>query len=277
MAGPSYRTQAKEALARAHEQLAAKNLRYAALELRMAMEALTYDRARAYAKEIPPKEMATWQPSKVMQALLEIEPAADQSYSVSLGEEPYPGGKPDKMHFLGTETVFSLAQLQKHYHAVGSVLHTPTMHQIEKGKPIDQAKLQARLELIAQDLSKALSSPIYNFTLGEFSTIDCMRCGDPIRKRMPPDKDEVQATCFSCEARYFVGKQDGKAIWKPQGSDWACRTPGCDEVFTLWRDMFKDGASWACPSCKAKYRIGFGVYTDDPLPEKPTDGPASPS
>lgn len=73
-----YRSVARQATERAKSLLATANddqLRYAALELRFAMEALTYDRAQAYAKEIPPEEMATWQPDKVMKVLLEIDRA----------------------------------------------------------------------------------------------------------------------------------------------------------------------------------------------------------
>lgn len=89
--------QARQATNRAIALLASgidEQLRYAALELRFAMEALTYDRAQAYVQEIPPDEMATWQPDKVIKVLLKIDPTADSSYTLSIGEEPYPGGMP---------------------------------------------------------------------------------------------------------------------------------------------------------------------------------------
>lgn len=106
MSKHKYRTLARQATDRAKALLATDNddqLRYAALELRLAMEALTYDRAQAYAREIPPEELATWRPDKVMRVLLEIEPTADRSYTLRIGEEPYPGGTPEKMHTLGTD------------------------------------------------------------------------------------------------------------------------------------------------------------------------------
>lgn len=64
---PNFRQSAREAIVRAKEELATGNLhrlRYAALELRDAMEALTYDRALAFKDEIPPEEYKTWQPRK---------------------------------------------------------------------------------------------------------------------------------------------------------------------------------------------------------------------
>lgn len=260
-----YRSQAKDALARARLQLAAKELRYAALELRMAMEALTYDRAQAYAKEIPPQEMATWQPAKVMQTLLEIEPHADQSYSLSFGEEPFPGGPPEKMHSLGTETVFSLQKIKKHYNAVGSVLHMPTMQQIEKQPHEDMTKLQTRLELIADELGKSLASPVSNFTVGVFSSIECLRCAKPIRKRLPPDLEAVDAVCYSCSAPYRLSRVGEKVIWEPVAQDWTCQSDGCSQVFTIWRDMVKDGAAWECKICKKSYQFRIAIFPDDAI------------
>lgn len=43
------------------------------------MEALTYDRALAYKDEFPSDEYETWQPSKVMSVLFEIDPTTEDS------------------------------------------------------------------------------------------------------------------------------------------------------------------------------------------------------
>ena len=93
-----YRGAASNALVRAKAELAstdAHRIRYAALELRFAMEALTYDRALAYEEEIPPSEYNTWQPRKVMSLLLEINPTADKDSSVTIGLEETFGVPPD--------------------------------------------------------------------------------------------------------------------------------------------------------------------------------------
>lgn len=55
----NYRSDARTHLTDAIEELAVgedRRLKYAALELRMAMEAVTYDRALAYKDELPPAE-----------------------------------------------------------------------------------------------------------------------------------------------------------------------------------------------------------------------------
>ena len=86
---------ARKSLARAKTELASNRTRYAALELRDAMEALTYDRALAWANDLPPEEYKTWQPRKLMSALLEIDPSIGMSATLAVGiETEY--GKPGR-------------------------------------------------------------------------------------------------------------------------------------------------------------------------------------
>jgi len=104
-------------LARARTELAADDphrLRYAALELRDAMEALTYDRALAFKDDIPPEEYKTWQPRKLMAVLLEIDPSIGMTSTVAFGlEEEYGKLAPrENMKLLGTDVVFTLADLK---------------------------------------------------------------------------------------------------------------------------------------------------------------------
>src|SRR5687767_11114263 len=101
-----YRHSAREHLRNAKVELGANlddRLKYAALELRMAMECLTYDRALAYKDEFPPDEYETWQPSKVMSVLLEIDPTADKDCTMAIGVEEVPGVPASVMQLLGSE------------------------------------------------------------------------------------------------------------------------------------------------------------------------------
>ena len=86
----NFRTDARRHLRRFQEEFAScdnNRLKYAVLELRMAMEALTYARAMAYKKEFPPQEYGTWQPQKVMTVLLNFDPMADRNTCLAYGRE----------------------------------------------------------------------------------------------------------------------------------------------------------------------------------------------
>ena len=88
-----YREMARKSLALAKTHLAADNDRdteYAALELRKAMEALTYSRALAIQDEIPPEEYKRWAPRKVLEMLQRIDPNIGVPLKLAYAEENRP-------------------------------------------------------------------------------------------------------------------------------------------------------------------------------------------
>ncbi|MCW9012781.1 MAG: hypothetical protein OQL06_03285, partial [Gammaproteobacteria bacterium] len=168
----NFRHKARESLLRAKNEVNKENdnhLYYTALELRMAIEAITYDRAQAYKEEIPPAEYKTWQPRKLMQLLLDIDPDTDKNSGIGIGLEKTPGVPAEETTYLGTENVFNFKSIKDHYDALGSFLHMPTLKQIEENKAHNASKLRARCEKIIEALEAALSSPVFNITIGSFS------------------------------------------------------------------------------------------------------------
>lgn len=239
-------------------------MRYAALELRLAMEALTYDRAQAYRKELPLDALAKWQPQKLMDALIEIDPTAGSTYTLRIGEEPEPGVAPETMSTLGTDVVFGLEEIRNHYHAVGSFLHMPTMQKLSEGKGWDPEKARQRLVDTAQKIEASLNSPVWNFTLGNFSNFECLRCDKLIHKRVPHGKSELVAKCIHCNAPHAGRLLDGgRVAWEPMTRHAPCQTPDCRQVFNLWLDEIKQGACWECPECHKSYRIDLGILPDE--------------
>ncbi len=262
----NFRHDARAALARAKKELessAPERLRYVALDLRLCMEALTYDRAQAFASEIPPDEYGTWQPKKLLQVLLEIEPHADQGSTLRFGEEEVPGQPARQMYCLGTENVLNLRALKKHYDALGSFLHMPTLKQLEDGGSVDFSKLRSRCEQIVAGLEAALASPVFNITLGSFAQISCMECGKPVRKRFPNGSDAVEAQCFECRAGYRLTLTDqGKVDWQPLQQEVVCPADSCGHTFAIWHHEIERGAHWQCPKCQVRYRIDYAFFRD---------------
>src|SRR5450830_563580 len=89
-----FRHEARQALARAKALLAQGDdqaLRYAALELRLTLEAIAYDRLHDYRRDVPPSVYETWQPPKVLRLLLEIDPRADTPQTVKIARNLAPG------------------------------------------------------------------------------------------------------------------------------------------------------------------------------------------
>jgi len=250
-----YRNLARQHLKAAEEQLKKEKdqcLKYAALELRMAMEAITYDRAAAYKDEFPPKEYETWQPKKVMNILLEIDPMTDKNSSIAFGLEEQKGVPAPKMTSLGKEIVLNLSTLKKHYDALGSFLHVQTLKNVRLGKTVNYNKLRNRCRDIVNYISEVLSSPVFNCTIGMFSTIECLECKNPIRKRIPHGETSIVAECYECKATYTVLKEEGGKRWEPNTHNVECANKSCNQKFDVWQHELRAGVSWKCPQCKGQ-------------------------
>lgn len=261
-----YRNDARKYLKRAEHELAAGDddrLKYAVLELRMAMEALTYDRAQAYKDEFPPSEYETWQPRKVMSVLLDIDPTADIDATYSIGFEKEYGVPATKMDSLGAEKILNMETLRKHYDALGSYLHVPTIKQARSGKSHDFYKIRSRCEVIASAVRQVLSSPIFNVTLGSFASLPCMNCGKPMRKRMPHWKNEVPVQCYECGASYLIiDKGNSQVEWMPQQHEIPCGNSSCNHKTVIWHHEFEAGRSWTCPACSGRNTFCVGIHHD---------------
>lgn len=258
----NYRGIARKHLKAATEQLQSGTdsaLKYAALELRMAMEAVTYDRAVAFKDEFPTEEYDTWQPKKVMAVLLEIEPRADKDSTIAFGLEEY--GVPAKqMTYLGTETVLNMGVLKKHYDALGSFLHILTIKSTKSGKAVNHGKLRERCEEIVAYLDKVLSSPVFNSTLGVFSSIECAECGNKIRKRTPQGVNAINVECSNCVASYQVSNSDAnQATWQSLQQEIECAKRECTKRIVIWEKEICQGAKWTCPECKGQNSLVLGV------------------
>jgi len=151
----------------------AENLRYAALELRLCMEAITYEKLRSFAERIPESVLRTWQPPQAVKALLEFEPDADRSYTLSFGAEEAYGVPPKVMQVMGTHNALPLSWLRKYYNKLGRFLHSPSPGSRQSPPPED---LAGELMKIVADLEAPLASTITGGTFGEVCTFSCARC-----------------------------------------------------------------------------------------------------
>ncbi len=265
-----FRTLARNSLRRAKVEMAtndSERLRYAALELREAMEALTYDLAAAYKEDIAPEQYKTWQPRKLMDVLLDIDPAIGTPATIAAGEETE-YGKPapaENMKVLGTDTPISLKNIKEHYNALGSYLHIPSLEQVTAGKVPDIGKLRTRCESLVTILGEILASQVWNVTFGNYATLAaCLEetCRRPIKRRIPFDKKETEIRCFSCSAHYTLRLADNhKVLWEPKYVMVPCANTTCKKEFPLWPSEVKVGTRWRCPDCNTVHELRLAVAT----------------
>ena len=236
------------------------HLKYAALELRMAIEALTYDRAIAYKDEFPASEYETWQPRKVMAVLLELDPYADMESTISFGEEVGEDRAVSQMQTLGKESIFGMKHLKKHYDALGSYLHLLSMKKYCEGEVLDFNKFRKRCEDIASHLDKVLSSPVFNITFGDFSATTCSECGTEIRKRLLRDAPKIDVECHECDASYELSDLgNGRTKWRPLQQVIQCCNSECSETIVVWNREIRLGKYWDCKNCGGTNNFTIGI------------------
>ena len=266
---PSFRHLARESVGRARAELASGDrarFKFAALELRMAIESVTYERAQSYRDEIPQAEYRTWQPKKVMKRLIDIEPHADKGSSIAYGVEEVPGVAAKQMTSLGAEQVFGLRAIKAHYDALGSYLHMPTLKQLEDVGEPDWAKLHERCLTIIGLLDGVLSSPVFNINFGTFSSIECMNpdCGKTVRRRIPIGRSALSAACLDCGMDYELSVDaDGRCMWRPVLEEVSCPRPSCEVVFKVAPGEIKAGRRLVCHACGGRFQIGLALFSDE--------------
>jgi len=261
-----FRGEARAAIARARglmaDQAELPALRYAALEARTAMEALTYDRAQAYERDLPKSEISTWPPKKVLTVLLSLDPLADTGKSFSMSEKPSTGTPEDfeDMFDFGTETVLNLKVIKKHYDAIGYRLHMPTIKQLEEEGQHDPIRLRTRLNELLMYLEKVIASPVFNITMmGPNTQLPCVRCSHIIRRAIKENSTVGKARCPECSLGYDLKlNEDGGFDWYPERATMKCATTGCPEELTIYRNDLRVGAVVRCNSCQENTLIVFG-------------------
>lgn len=267
----NFRNNAKKALTRAKKELESQEeerLKYAALELRLALEAITYDRLQGYHGEIPTRIYETWQPKRVLQFLLQLDPYADRSSILSIGTEDSPGVPATDLKPNGEETVLNLKNLKEHYDALGSFLHMATIRKIEKGFHTNYQAIRGRCEVIINILDTVFRSPIWNVRFRYLTKINCLKCGALIAKNMHPGSPPLEAECLECGVTYSVKDiGDETPQWKPKRKEIMCPEKDCNSTIWIWEKDLKRGTCWTCVDCRNNFILDLRlIISRDSLP-----------
>ena len=259
----NFRTQAKDALKRAKNELSHEDdsrTKYAALELRMALESLTYDISKSYREELSETDFNTWQPKKLLEFLIEIDPSVEKTSEWRIGKQGKKGELPSVINNFGIDRRLTLKEIKSFYDRFGNYLHTQTIKQLEDQKQPDYSKLKKSCYELINILDEVLSSPVFNTRMKITSKISCGNCSAKIVRCIPKGQSELTARCRECGASYTVeAKSDGSVIWEPQLFSFSCGGKECTESVELFEGVIKEGSWWVCKSCNGRNTICLGV------------------
>jgi hypothetical protein len=121
--------------------------------------------------------------------------------------------------------------------------------------------MRVTCKAIIDYLTEILASPVWNVTFGVFATIECMKCGKPLRRRCPRDAEIIGKQCFECGATYKVQNTgNNEASFEPDKVELRCANTECGTTTFIWRNEIRPGVSWTCEVCGGHNAIRLAVY-----------------
>jgi len=225
------------------------SLRYAALEIRLAVENHVYKKLSFYAERHGEKLLfERWQPNKALKTLCQLEPSADQSYTFRFAKEGKDGQPNGEFKTLGRHESLSASWVSKHYHKLGSLLHLEAKYQ--KFPVIDKTYL----EEVAEELRRVQAAD-FMCNIAEVVSIVCQKCDSKIVccTSALPGIDEVICPNPNCNASYTPVAVEDNWEFTLNKIDFTC--PGCGDVKSLLRNEVTVGLSVTCKKCDTHYEI----------------------
>lgn len=272
MQASDFRAEARQHLSAARSLLQGPGeaaARYACLELRMTIEAMTYELFQLYLKELPRSATVHWQPGKVIRELLAADPHADQSRTIRIGRQDALGVPATAMTVAGEDRRFSLKWASKAHNSLGSALHTPTAAQRDKGGADGDAELRAKCAEVLATLDDLVTRPFFHFTGADYITAEC-DCGVTFKRRPAALQQNPVTECMGCGARYdYVAEHEsGPHRLVLQAIGWTC--PGCEAQLHVGLHQI-DGRLEVTCACGEKFHLADQPVVHHLLPG-PTDG-----
>lgn len=137
------------------EQPDEASLRYAALELRFAMETVVYRQLQEYGDVIPGSVASQWKPDQLLKLLISFDPTSNQGGDLSFAIEGA-DVKPIPQNFksLGETKAIPWKEFRANYNKLGSYLHAPQSNAKKKPKALTTDTFTAIISRL-EDCTKA--------------------------------------------------------------------------------------------------------------------------
>ena len=218
----------------------------------MSIECLAYELLQALGDDASHETMETWQPSKLIKELKEIDAAVDQDVSIRIGVEKVRGQSAKEMRNLGTVARLSAQWISKQWNTLGSYLHTPTIKQFKAGRAFDTEQLRVKLESIFPEIDRVLEANLFSIDIRETITVTC-NCGFAVKRRESLLEKESPVICTNCGAMLGAEQQNGQWVFFLLFHNYDC--PGCKKKNNFPAQELRDGVEFTCDGCGARVGI----------------------
>lgn len=256
-------------ISRAREHLESgepQRLRYACLELRYALERIAYHKLELRLDKVSPEEVAAWQPSRVMEILMElVDENLGQDFTVQIAKEIEPGVVlEDEFSTLGKVKGISPRKLGKHWHKISSYLHVQKPK--KKGdKPVapDTATLKRYLKKVINYIDE-ITKTGFDAYFSSDVTFECGKCDQKIVRNPKLLKPESVVQCQNpnCDASHITKIENGKFIFELYRLPIDCQNCGEREYFEanfFLKMKTSKSTILQCNKCDTRYVASWSI------------------
>ncbi len=180
------------------------------------MEAITYAMLSLYKPELSQKALKAWQPRKVFEELVNIDPYVEQGAKIEILDEST--GRWISP-FLGPEHRLTAKWAEKAHQALSNALHVPN----DSGRLLAEDHYEKRVEKYLPEIEKTLGSESWHMMLiGETWSIKC-DCGALLKRRKDLISSDPTFRCSECPRQYDSHfNETGSLVAELRKIIWTC-------------------------------------------------------
>lgn len=270
------------------EQNTPESVTYAALECRLAIEYLCYDRLKLALDLVSYADLKGWQPGKVMRA---VERLANEdiatSFTLKIAREPdRPAGQELSLEerkqldykTIGTQSTIDVGKIVALWNALAnSALHV----QIPRAKSDqlsihgDKVRTAAKIEECLVEFRKIGVGTLLSSGFGREVSMSCVGCEYTVKRRVDRlvDKQEVSCVNPDCYESYTVEIHGEDIKFTRRVVSFNCMKCEAEANIPMRRVALLKALETArvcCPACSAPHRIGTQlIYRAEEEPTSP--------
>lgn len=238
------------------------SMRYAALELRYAHEAVAFRQLHEYGKQFPGKLVGEWRADQILKLLASFDPFSDMSGELSFAPVAAEGEMPTEWLTLGSTQAIGWRKFRKSYNKLGSFLHLPTP---KTGENLVETDIHPDSFTSMFEELKRLTQANLILAMKMTVSAEC-RCGGMVYVGQSDFDNEDQVVCGNrkCNALYTKSRgEDGVEVLKPVSVvSFTCEK--CEARIPVPLEQV-----WAiarCPGCALEYRLNLIFMSAVPKP-----------
>lgn len=253
---------------------------YAALEARLALERVVYDRLRQRHDYISHAQLRKWQPGGVIKQLItDVDANVSQTMSLHIGGPASERNTEDDDYIeVGTEVGFDAKRIERMWNALAKLaLHVRLPKNSDDAIPDygDRMEIKAKVEEVLAELERLSKGTMTFSGIGVTVSFPC-ECGETNKRRAELLEHGQIVHCINpdCRWSWTAHKVGNEFRFESLSADFTCQ--GCGVAQHLpWRAFFTmrydERASFLCSECGYKNFVIWGLK--QVIPKESADGP----